>query len=102
MIVDEPRYVPNTVIRRDLQIPTVKDEIICYKSQYGARLSTHPNEVTVNLVEPPDNRLLRRNLKLILSVTVVFVMLVFNVYFLKSHSRKPHVALNLLITEECY
>jgi hypothetical protein len=27
MIVDAPWYVPNTVIRRDLQIPTVKEEI---------------------------------------------------------------------------
>jgi hypothetical protein len=26
MIVDAPWYVPNTVIRRDLQIPTVKEE----------------------------------------------------------------------------
>jgi hypothetical protein len=27
MIVDAPWYVPNTVTRRDLQIPTVKEEI---------------------------------------------------------------------------
>jgi hypothetical protein len=27
MIADEPLYVPNTVIQRDLQIPTVKEEI---------------------------------------------------------------------------
>jgi hypothetical protein len=27
MIVDAPWYVLNTVIRRDLQIPTVKEEI---------------------------------------------------------------------------
>jgi hypothetical protein len=27
MIVDPPWYVPNTVIRRDLQTPTVKEEI---------------------------------------------------------------------------
>jgi hypothetical protein len=26
MIVDAPRYVPNMVIRRDLQIPTVKEK----------------------------------------------------------------------------
>jgi hypothetical protein len=31
MIVDAPWYVPNTVIRRDLQIPTVKEEIRRYK-----------------------------------------------------------------------
>jgi hypothetical protein len=33
MIVDAPWYVPNTVIRRDLKIPTVKEEIRRYNSQ---------------------------------------------------------------------
>jgi hypothetical protein len=36
MIVDAPWYVPNTVIRRDLQTPTVKEEILRYSSQYSA------------------------------------------------------------------
>jgi hypothetical protein len=56
MIVDAPWYVPNTVIRRDLQIPTVSDEIRSYSSQYSARLSEHPNDLIVNLTELPDNR----------------------------------------------
>jgi hypothetical protein len=43
MTVDAPWYVPNTVIRRDLQMPTVKEEIRRYSSQYSARLSAHPN-----------------------------------------------------------
>jgi hypothetical protein len=55
-------YVPNTVIRRDLQIPTVKEEIRSYSSQYSARFSTHPNDLIVNLIELPDNRRLRRHL----------------------------------------
>jgi hypothetical protein len=62
MIVDAPWYVPNTVIRRDLQIPTVKEEIRRYSPQYSARLSAHPNDLIVNLTELPDNRRLRRNL----------------------------------------
>jgi hypothetical protein len=45
----------NMVIRRDLQIPTVKEEIRRYSSQYSARLSTHPNDLLVNLMEQPDN-----------------------------------------------
>jgi hypothetical protein len=45
MIVDAPWYVPNTVIRRDLQIPTVKEEIQRYSSLYSARLSAHPNDL---------------------------------------------------------
>jgi hypothetical protein len=62
MIVDAPWYVPNTVIRRDLQIPIVKEEIRSYSSQYSAHLSAHPNDLTVNLMELPDNRRLRRHL----------------------------------------
>jgi hypothetical protein len=62
MIVDAPWYVPITVILRDLQTPTVKEEIPSYSSQYSARLSAHPNDLIVNLIELPDNRLLRRHL----------------------------------------
>jgi hypothetical protein len=62
MIVDAPLYVPNTVIRKDLQIPTVKEEIRHYSSQYSARLSAHPNDIIANLIELPDNRQLRRHL----------------------------------------
>jgi hypothetical protein len=53
MIIDAPWYVPNTVIRRDLQIPTVKKEVRRYSSQYSARLSVHPNDLIVNLIELP-------------------------------------------------
>jgi hypothetical protein len=56
MIVDAPWYVPNMVIRRNLQIPTVKEEICRSSSQYSARLSAHPNDIIVNLIELPDNR----------------------------------------------
>jgi hypothetical protein len=56
MIVDALWYVPNTAIRRDLQTPTVKEEILRYSSQYSARLSAHPNGLVVNLMEQPDNR----------------------------------------------
>jgi hypothetical protein len=56
MIVDAPWYVPNTVIRRDLQITTVKEKNRRYSSQYSACLSAHPNDLIVNLTELPDNR----------------------------------------------
>jgi hypothetical protein len=56
VIVDAPCYVPNTVIRRNLQTPTVKEEIRRYSSQYRARLSAHPNVLEVNLMEQPDNK----------------------------------------------
>jgi hypothetical protein len=61
--VDAPWYVSNMVIRRDLQTPTVKDEIRRYSSQYSARLSAHPNGLVVNLMEQPDSNMrLRRHL----------------------------------------
>jgi hypothetical protein len=62
MIVDAAWYVPNTVNRRDLQIPTVKEEIRRYSSQYSARLCAHPNELIVNLIQLPDNRRFKRHL----------------------------------------
>jgi hypothetical protein len=62
MTVDVGWYVPNTVFRRDLQIPTVKEEIHRYSPQYSVRLSAHPNGLIVNLIELPDNRRLRRHL----------------------------------------
>jgi hypothetical protein len=60
MIVDTPWYVPNSLIRRDLSWPTVKEEIRRYSSHYGDRLRTHPNHFAVNLLRLPDNRRLRR------------------------------------------
>jgi hypothetical protein len=62
MNVDAPCYVPNSLFRRDLSCPTVKEEIRRYSSQYSARLSAHPNDLIVNLIELPDNRRLRRHL----------------------------------------
>jgi hypothetical protein len=63
MIVHAPWYKLYTVIRRDLQTPTVKEEIRRYSSQYSARLSAHPHDLTVNLIALPDNRRLRRHLQ---------------------------------------
>jgi hypothetical protein len=48
MIVDAHWYVPNTVIRSDLHIPTDKEEIHRYNSQYGARLSVHTKDFVAN------------------------------------------------------
>jgi hypothetical protein len=97
MIVDTPWYVPNMVIRRDLQIPTAKEEICCFSSQYSTHLSAHPSDLTVNLMEPSDNRRLLRYLPndlptRFLVCCIVFVMLVFKVYFI-SFIPKGHKSL---------
>jgi hypothetical protein len=62
IIVDTPWYVPNTVIWRDLQTPTVKKATQRYSSEYSAPLSAHTNDLTVNLMELPDDKRLRRHL----------------------------------------
>jgi hypothetical protein len=62
MIVDAPWYELNTVIRRDLQTATEKEEILHYSSQYSVRLSVHPNNLVVNLMAEADNRRLRRHM----------------------------------------
>jgi hypothetical protein len=57
--------MPNTVIRTELQTPTVKEEIRHYSPQYSARLSVHPNDPAVNLMAQPDNRRLRTHCQII-------------------------------------
>jgi hypothetical protein len=45
LIVDAPWYVSNSVIRNDLQVPTVKEEISRFSSYYNVGISVHPNEL---------------------------------------------------------
>jgi hypothetical protein len=62
MIIDAPWYVPNTLIRRGLQIPSVKEEISHYSSHYSDRLTAHPNDILLTFLEPPERKRLRRHL----------------------------------------
>jgi hypothetical protein len=59
IIADAPWYVPNMVLRQDLQTTSVKEEIRRFSTQYGDRLYTHPYNLTVHLTVPPDHRRLR-------------------------------------------
>jgi hypothetical protein len=67
MITDAPWYVPNMVLRQDLQITSVKEEIHRFSTRYRDRLYTHPNNLTVHLTLPPDHRRMRRHLAINLS-----------------------------------
>jgi hypothetical protein len=67
MITDAPWYVPNMVLRQDIQMTSVKEEIHRFSTQYRDRLYTHPNKLTVHLTLPPDHRQLRRHLPIDLS-----------------------------------
>jgi hypothetical protein len=59
MITNTPWYVPNMVLRQDLQITSVKEEIHRFSTQYRDRLYTHPNNLTVDLTVSADHRRLR-------------------------------------------
>jgi hypothetical protein len=78
MIVYAPWYMPNTVIRRDLQTPTVKEEICHYSSQYNACLNAYPNDLTVNLMVIAKTPA-KWPAYQIFGVIIVFVILVFKV-----------------------
>jgi hypothetical protein len=57
---DSPWYVSNSVISKDLQIPTDKEEISRFSSLYAVRLRAHTNELIATLTEPPIHKRLRR------------------------------------------
>jgi hypothetical protein len=59
MITDAPWCVTNTFLRRDLDIPTVNEEIQRLSSQHYALLNSHPNLLAANLKKQPTNRRLR-------------------------------------------
>ena len=62
-IVNGLWYVRNEDIRRDLGMPTVKEEISRYAEKYKSRIATHPNRLaaetykTINM----DRRLKRKH-----------------------------------------
>jgi hypothetical protein len=43
IITDAPWYMPSTIIKRDLQITTVKQEAQKYSADYRKRLDAHPS-----------------------------------------------------------
>ena len=63
MIVNATRYIPNKLLHTDLQMPTVWEEITKFSTKHRAKLLTHPNELTSNLlIEQGPGRLKRFNL----------------------------------------
>ena len=49
-IVNAPWYLRNEDIRRDLEIPTVKEAISSNAERYKARIGTHPNRFAVETI----------------------------------------------------
>ena len=61
IITDAPWYVPNAVIKHDLQVPSVRQEVRTHSVTYHARPEGHPNDLATSLLQqPPLNRRLKR------------------------------------------
>jgi len=59
-IVNAPWYIPNKLLHTDLQIPTIREEITMFSTNHTAKLLTHPNELTSNLLIEQGPRRLKR------------------------------------------
>jgi hypothetical protein len=61
IITDAPWYVSNAVIKHDLQVPSVRQEVRTHSVTYHTRLNCHPNELVILLLQqPPHNHKLKR------------------------------------------
>jgi hypothetical protein len=60
LIVNASWYVPDSIIRKYLRVPSVKEEISRFSSHYNVRISVHPNDLIASLTEPPIHKRLRR------------------------------------------
>jgi hypothetical protein len=54
VLVNAPWYVPNWLIHRDLNVPTVREVIIKLSARYCVRLQTHPNHLANILIEEEE------------------------------------------------
>jgi hypothetical protein len=52
LIANARWYVPNSVIHKDLRIPSVKEEISRFSSHYDVRISVHPHRLTHRAANP--------------------------------------------------
>jgi hypothetical protein len=60
-ITDAPWYVPSSVIQRDLQVASVRQEVRTFSVTYHARLEGHPIDLATSLLQqPPHNYRLKR------------------------------------------
>ena len=59
-IVNVPWYVRNEDIRKDLKIPTVKEDICRYAEKYKERTAIHPNQLAAEASKTPIERRLKR------------------------------------------
>jgi carbonic anhydrase len=56
--VTAPRYTPNGLLHTNLQMSTVRGEILKFSTNYRAKLFTQPKELTSMLLVEPGTRIL--------------------------------------------
>lgn len=49
VIVDAPRYTPNSVTQRDIKITAVSEVIAAFSAEYRRRISVHPSLLVVRV-----------------------------------------------------
>ena len=60
IITDAPWYVPNAVIKRDLKVLLVRQEMRNYSVTYRQRLDDHPNRLAKSLFQRTHYNLRRK------------------------------------------
>ena len=53
-IINAPWYITNVNIHKDLEIPTVKEEIKEFSERYLQKLSNHSNILAINLLDDSE------------------------------------------------
>lgn len=69
LITNAPWFVRNSTISRDLNIPSIKEEISRYSKNYLERLSNHPNPLAISLLNN-QNETRRLNRKHVLDLAI--------------------------------
>jgi hypothetical protein len=59
-IVNAPWYISNKVLRADLNVPIIREEITKSSVKYRDKITTHPNEIASTLLEEEESRRLKR------------------------------------------
>jgi len=62
MLMIVPGFVPNAIIRNDLRVTTIRQEVKKHCNTYRLRLTVHPNHLATTLLQGlPCNRRLKRH-----------------------------------------
>jgi hypothetical protein len=59
-LVNAPWYIPNSLLHTDLQMSTIRNEIMKFSTNYRAKQFTHPNELTSILLDKQGPGRLKR------------------------------------------